>query len=268
MRKTLRRPVAGCVGLALFLAVLLWPGLPWSARCRHTLKRLALKAEVKVAAWQGEQPRPVSLSGRLTGSGAQVAALRGAQVVALESASGYAALSDGEGKFTLPHVTWYPGAAYNLVITADAYQVRRLKVSAPPVYPDDGIIAVGDLRFAEGDEVAQPDAPVRYLQYDGENGEYYQELFHRLTASAETDEQKIDAICRFVATKLNYNEQARSFKNPRLILERGSCYCSNLALAMAAITKAGEYPTRTVHLSDGPQHRSTHVVVEVYYRGG
>ena len=34
---------------------------------------------------------------------------------------------------------------------------------------------------------------------------------------------------------------------------------------MAAITEAGNYPTRTVHLSDRPEHVQTHVVVEVYY---
>ena len=52
---------------------------------------------------------------------------------------------------------------------------------------------------------------------------------------------------------------------PREVLERGSCYCSNLALAMAAITAAANYPTRTVHISDTADYQHTHVMVEVYY---
>src|SRR5262249_27389323 len=49
------------------------------------------------------------------------------------------------------------------------------------------------------------------------------------------------------------------------IIESGSCYCSQLALAMAAITTAADYPTVTVHLSDTPERVATHVVVQVYY---
>jgi hypothetical protein len=81
----------------------------------------------------------------------------------------------------------------------------------------------------------------------------------------ETEELKIAGIGKYVAGKLDYREPARSFKSPRQVIERGSRYCSNLALAMAAITEAGGYPTRTVHLSNSPQHQNTHVVVEVYY---
>jgi hypothetical protein len=205
------------------------------------------------------------MTGKLTGYGAQVEALRGARVIAAESTSGYSALSDDECRFVLPHLTWYPGASYNLIIVADAYHLKRIKVSAPPSCPYDGIVDVGELRFDDGYEVGREDAPDRYMEYDRNNGDYYTGLFTRLTANLETDERAIDAISKYVATRLNYEEHALEFKSPRQILERGSCYCSNLALAMAAITAAGDYPTRTVHLSDSPEHQHTHVVVEVYY---
>jgi hypothetical protein len=36
---------------------------------------------------------------------------------------------------------------------------------------------------------------------------------------------------------------------------------------MAAITSAGNFPTRTVHMTDNPEYTRTHVTVEVYYGG-
>ena len=214
---------------------------------------------------RGQQPRLISLTGKLTGYGAQVEALKGARVIAAESTSGYSAMSDGECRFVLPHLTWYPGASYNLVIAADAHHLKRIRLTAPPRCPNDGMVDVGELRFDDGSEVDREETLARPMEYDGDNGDYYAELFNRLTANIVTDERAIDAVCKYVAGKLNYEEPAREFKSPRQILERGSCYCSNLALAMAAITATGGYPTRTIHLSDSPEHQHTHVVVEVYY---
>jgi hypothetical protein len=160
---------------------------------------------------------------------------------------------------------WYPGASYNLVISADAHHLKRVRLSAPLSCPDDSIVDVGELQFDDGYEIDREDALVRPMEYDLDNRDYYAGLFTRLTANLFTDEQAVAAISKYVAGKLNYDESAREFKTPRQILERGSCYCSNLALAMAAITAAGNYPTRTIHLSDSPEHQNTHVVVEVYY---
>jgi transglutaminase-like putative cysteine protease len=106
------------------------------------------------------------------------------------------------------------------------------------------------------------------MWYDRDNHSYYRGLFDKLAARADTDEEKIDRICKFVATRLDYKETTWSFPTPKDVIVRGSCYCSNLALAMAAITFAGDFPTRTVHLSDNPQYTHSHVTVEVYYQDG
>jgi len=249
----------------VLVAMLFLPGLPWSARCRYVERRAAARLGVTVAAWRGSHPRPVSLSGRLTGGGALAEALKGAQIVAIESASGYAAATDADGRFTLPHLTWYPDAAYTLVVTADAYHTRAFTVHAPPAYPDDGKIAAGDLRFEDGAEVAPSERPARFLQYDRENRDYYRQLFERLTAAAASDHEKVAAVCRYVASRHNPKEDPFRFKSARQIIECGAPHCSNLAFAMAAITAAGGYPSRTVHTSDTPDYAHTHVATEVFY---
>lgn len=262
--RSMRRVIAGCIGTTLLVALILGPNLPWSARCHRVLRRLLIRAEIQFAVWHGQQPRVVSITGKLSGYGAQVEALKGARVVALESSSGYCALTDSEGKFNLPHLMWYPGASYNLIVAADTFHLRRLKVRAPSSCPDN-VLDVGELQFDEGNEVRREDEPVRYMEYDRDNRDYYRNLCARLTENCETDGEKIDAINKYVASKLNYGERTASFKSPREVLERGSCYCSNLALAMAAITEAAGYPTRTIHLCDSPEYQNTHVVVEAYY---
>src|ERR1700742_3968341 len=90
-----------CVMLGLPAAILFLPSLPWSARCRYVARRVASRVGAKVAVWRGTRLQPVTLTGRLMGSGALAESLKGAQVVAIESASGYGAMSDGEGRFTL-----------------------------------------------------------------------------------------------------------------------------------------------------------------------
>ena len=261
----MKRAIAVSVGALCLLALAFAPRLPWSARLEKNIIRLKVKAMAQLSRCQGGDPRIVTITGRLAGYGAQVEALRGARVIAAESMSGYSAMSDTNGRFSLPHLTWFPGASYNLLVVADAYHSRRLKLVSPSACPSNGIIDFGELRFEEGDEVNQKSMYVRPMKYDIANAEYYSGMFTRMTSGQPTDEGAIDAICKYVASKLNYEETTRDFHSPREVLERGSCYCSNLALAMAAITAAGNYPTRTVHLSDSPEHKYTHVVVEVYY---
>ena len=251
----MKRAIAVCVGALCLLALAFAPRLPWSARLHKNIGRLKVKAMAQLSRWQGGDPRIVTITGHLAGYGAQVEALRGARIIAAESVSGYSAMSDTNGRFSLPHLTWFPGASYNLLVVADAYHSRRLNLVSPATCPSNGIIDFGELRFEEGDEVNQKPMYVRPMKYDIENAEYYSEMFMRLTSGQPSDEGAIDAICKYVASKLNYEETTRDVHSPREVLERGSCYCSNLALAMAAITAAGNYPTRTVHLSDSPEHK-------------
>jgi len=193
--------------------------------------------------------------------------VKGAQVTVLQSTSGYSASSDGQGRFLVPHLLWYPGATYDVYVTGDSYTVTRFRVTPPAALPAERIVDSGELRLETGEPVAEASAPTRRMEYDAPNADYYRDIFQRATVRAETDAERIQGVARFVAAKLNYNEPAWSFRSPREVLERGSCYCSNLALAMAAITAAANYPTRTVHISDTADYRHTHVMVEVYYGG-
>jgi hypothetical protein len=261
---SMKRFVVVCV-LGLLVTVLVAPGLPWSARLHLTAKRLLTKAKTRIAVLRGQHPTTVTVTGRLVGRGAQIDALKGARVFIAESTSGYSALTDSESRFQLPHLIWYPGASYNLIVEADAYHAKRLEFTAPSTRPYQGVMDVGALQFDNGYVVRLEESVVREMKYDSDNDGYYKDLFSKVTANSATDHQAISAINRYVAGKLNYQETALTFKSPRQILERGSCYCSNLALAMAAITAAGEYPTQTIHLSDSPEHQHTHVVVEVFY---
>jgi hypothetical protein len=264
-KKIIKRLILFTITIFLFLSVPILPGFPWSARSYQKLRRMANKLGIKVAAWRNEKPQPVSISAKLSGSGAFIQALKGAQVVALESTSGYGVMTNAEGRFTLPHLTWYPNAEYNLVIKADDNHIKRLKIIAPANYPQEGIVDVGEINFEEKEDIDNRENPARQLVYDSENNDYYSNLFERLTRDLSSNHQKIDAINKFVATRHNPKENAWSFNSAREIVERGAPHCSNLAFALAVICAAGGYPSRTIHTSDDAQYTNTHVATEVYY---
>ncbi|MEW6210237.1 MAG: carboxypeptidase-like regulatory domain-containing protein [Acidobacteriota bacterium] len=264
--KKAKRAALVCLGLALALILLLWPGLPWSSRVHRSLRRASVKAQIKLAEWRGHDPREALLRGRVSGS--EIEAFKGARITAIESPSGYGALTDAEGKFLLPHLVWYPNARFTLTVTTSDHQSKEIRVIAPALYPDTGVIDAGDLLFADGEAISQSEPGVRRMDYDAANDSFYRDLFDKITADAETDHEKIDAINRYAASKLDYGVKAQSFDSPRQILEGGAAYCVFLAEAMGAITEAGYYPTRIVHLTDSPEYLHTHTVVEVYYGGG
>lgn len=250
--------------LAIVSGFLFWETYG-SAVPNRNLKRMVSKVEAKFAEWRNLNPRPVLLTARLIGSGAFVEAVKGAQISAVESTSGYASLADRDGRFIIPHMTWFPGARYTLFISTDIHNTRCVRVQAPQSFPDNGIVDAGDLQFDTGIRIPATERPISYIRFDPQNSNYYRKLFERLTEGLDTDHQRVDAISKYVATRRNDLEKTWGFKSARQILERGSQYCSDLAFAMAAITAAGGYPTRTVHTSDTPQYLQTHVAVEVYY---
>src|SRR6266404_1358034 len=75
------------------------PGLPWSARCRHLRNRLMTKAQMKAYKWQGVSPKLISLSGKIMGRDQP---FKGAEIEALDSVSGWAAMTNEDGAFVLP----------------------------------------------------------------------------------------------------------------------------------------------------------------------
>ncbi|HXI91545.1 MAG TPA: hypothetical protein VNO24_16130, partial [Blastocatellia bacterium] len=67
------------------LSVFLGFRLLATADFNYRLKRSVQTAEIKFAAFRGQKPRPVSVAGKLVGSGAFAEVVRGAQVEAVES---------------------------------------------------------------------------------------------------------------------------------------------------------------------------------------
>ncbi|MFL6276734.1 MAG: transglutaminase family protein [Blastocatellia bacterium] len=246
---------------ALLLALL--AGLLFSAKLRHQARRVVVKAEMTYARWRGHAPQLVSLAGKVI--------VAGAQIQALDSRSGWAALSDQAGRFLLLDVTWYPGASYDLILSTDGETGRLISVS-PPQSPLDNVIELGDLAFDSGKLVTLRDLPgittVSYEDYDAANAAYYRDLYNQITAGKQTDEAIIGAVNTYVATKLNYDEAQWEIGTPRRILESGSRYCGHLSTAMATLLRNGNYKVREIHLSNGQTPPGTHAVVEVFYGGG
>jgi hypothetical protein len=257
-----RLPVLLICLLLLTLALFL-PGLPWAARVGHSLRRTIVKAEMTLARWEGHEPRLASIAGR--------ASTPGAEIYAVDSRSGWATLADREGRFLLPDVMWYPRATFELVLTTNGENGKLVRVTGPEKLPADDGFDVGAIDFEQGREVNLSSLPganaLTRMGYDEDNARYYKELFDKLTAGSESDDERVNAINEFVAGKLNYEETQWELGSPRRILERGSQYCGHLSEAMATLLATGGYPVRTVNLTDGKNPAGTHVVVEVFYAG-
>src|SRR5215831_4009609 len=133
-------------GLALLILVLFLPVFPWAPRCQHTLNRAIAKTRMRIYRWRGQEPRLVSLTGRTDSPGAEV--------YALDSTSGWAALADREGEFTLAGITWYPGETVNLVLCSPAVEDNRIGTlvgfTLPSSVPEDRTFQIGEVRPAGG----------------------------------------------------------------------------------------------------------------------
>jgi hypothetical protein len=257
----MRKIIIGIVILFCILsAAFLFPGLPWSATYRHKVKKIVMKAEMKLSNLFGNQPRLVAIVGE-TGS-------PGARVQALDSPSGWATFCNVEGKFTLPDVFWYPCATYDLIVSNDERTGKLITVSAPPIYPSSGAIEIGKLSMQTARDVQLKNLPgdtsYSYEYFDLKNRDYYRSIFDSITPGMKTAEEQVEAVNHYIAKRLNYEQTQFELGSPRRIIEGGSQYCGHLGDAMATLL-AVAYPTRTIHLTDGEKPANTHVVVEVLY---
>lgn len=271
MRKATKRISAGCTLVILIVVIAFMPGLPWSAGNIHFVRKLRSKAEMTVSTWQGMPPGMISLTGKIV---AKKEALKGAEVEVLDSVSGWASLTDEQGKFAVRDLIWYPRASYTVLIKPNDYQARQAKVIGPSTYPEGGVLNIGELIFDKSCHIDATDLPgknsISYIDNDRDNLGYYKELFNELTVEKQTDEEKVDAIGRFVASKFipSENVEPQTFtkaESPRQTLEKGSHYCGELAMAMAVISEAGNYKARMLDLINAASEPSAHMVVEIYY---
>jgi len=264
MRTRWKRRVIVILAAALVLVLLFLPGLPWSARTRHSLKRAVIKGRMKLASWRGVEPRLISIAGRID--------VPGARVQALDSRSGWASVADGAGNFLLRDVMWYPNAEYDLVISKDESAATMTTVRAPSTFPENGRFNVRNLGIGQGSTVdlesVAGNNSITLEDFDFKNAEYYKDLFDMLTSGKQSDEERIIAINDFVASKLNYAETEFELGSPRRVLERGSQFCGHLANAMRTLLATGGYRSRAVDIIDDNNPPGAHMVVEVFYAGG
>lgn len=263
MRLRFKRTSIVVIAVAITLLVVFFPGAPWSARNRHTLKRAIAKTEIRLARWRGQNPRLASIAGRVNAPGLKIEAL--------DSRSGFAALSDNESNFVLPVEMWYPGASYELVITDNESVGKLIDVRGPSELPESGRFDVGELDLTHAAPVALQSLiglnSITVEDFDSKNRDYYKGLFDQLTAGKHSDEEKVEAINDYVATKRNYEETQRELGSPRRVLERGSQFCGHLSVAMETVLSVGGYRSRAVHMINAGQPLASHAVVEVFYDG-
>jgi hypothetical protein len=244
----------------LIIAMLLLPGLPWSAFCKHKLNKILIKAAMTLSQWRGYQPRLLSIVGESDSPGARVHALY--------SPSGWATVCDGDGKFKLPDVLWYSGASYEIVFSNDEIKGKVVQVRAPSSYPASGFIDIGKLSLKSLKETSYQDligdTSYSYEKFDLPNRDYYRSIYDEITVGLKTDEAKVEAVNQYVTERLNYKETQWELGSPRRIIEGGSRYCGHLGNTMATIL-AVAYPVRIIHLTDAQLPANTHVVVEVFY---
>jgi hypothetical protein len=222
-----------------------------------------VKARKQISRWQGKEPGLITLKGRIGAPGIQVQAL--------DSESGWAALSDGEGRFNLIDVCWFDGVSFRLVFREPDGGGRMIKVDGPSEFPDGAVLELGDIDLREARQLNHDYDPALSAtsrqDFDEANASYYRELFNRLSSDKQSDEERILAVNRHVAGKLNYEERSPS-SSRRAVLERGSRFCGDLAGAMATVLAAANFKTRQIDMTGGGESPGTHVVVEVYYDGG
>jgi transglutaminase-like putative cysteine protease len=215
---------------------------------------------MKISEWRGYKPQLVSIVG--------LSDRPGARVLSLYSPSGWATYCDVQGKFTLRDVLWYAGASYSLVITEDEVTARVIRIEAPASYPASGFWDIGSLPIEGGEEIEfnkiSGDTSCSFENFDLQNRDFYRRIYDEITAGLKSDEEKVDAVNRYVSERLNYQETRWDIDSPRRILEHGSQYCGHLGNTMATIL-AAIYPTRIIHMMDDSRPVNTHVVVEVFY---
>jgi hypothetical protein len=263
MSRRLKGIAVAFIVFVLIGAVLFLPVFPWSSRHRHSVHKLIARAEMKIASWRGSTPRLASISGGIGSPGVEIEVL--------DSRSGWASLSDKEGNFLLPSVMWYPGVSYDLVLQEEAFNVNHFTVTGPRGLAATGLIEVGALSLDRACEISTDELPgsnsISYIDYDSGNSRYYRKVFEEVTAGLNSDEEKLDALNRYVASKLDFEQGAGDFEAARKTLERGSRFCGCLSIALAAIAEAGNYRTRITDAVDGLVSAQGHAATEVFYQG-
>lgn len=274
MKKRTKRLILVSLSAIAVSAVLLAPGLPWSPGCRHFLKKLLTRADMTVAAWEGTPAELISLKGRFL---RKKEPLREAEIEVLDSISGWAGLTGENGDFSLRDVQWYPGAGYTLIVSANDYQSRTVNVRAPASPPPGSVLDLGELDFDSGCRVdlatLRGRNSITTIAFDERNALYYRTLFDQLTEDRIGDEERLGAISRYVSERLapgsadHATPSGRRIDSasPREVLDQGSRYCGQLAVALATIAEAGNYRCRVLDLIDPAPLQSTHMVVEVFY---
>ncbi len=256
-----RRAVAALC-CALVIVTVLLPFGASAGQLRHKLARFVAKAE-SIFDDDDSAPRLVSFRGRLDSAGARIEAL--------ESISGWATMTDADGRFLLLDVRWRPNAEYELLLTTERGATRVLTVTAPDAYPTNGVFDLGALALADAALVDVEDLygvnSVSYLEFDVANTDYYRGVYDSVTTGIATDGDRIDALNRFVASRFTPRLEMPDDRTPRTTLAIGTPNSGALGITLATLCHAGGYVVRLVDMAEPYGERRSHMIAEVYYNG-
>ena len=155
-------------------------------------------------------------------------------------------------------------------ILDQAGDTRRFAVRAPSA-PEDGVVDVGALAVARARPAGRLDLDgvnsTHRVGFDEPNGQYYEGVFAAVTAGRQGDEARVHALVRFVASLYRPNAGPHGDVPPRLVIERGSGFSSDLSRALATLARAGGYDARVIDMLTPGAERHPLMIAEVRYGG-
>ncbi len=222
----------------------------------------------KLAHQIGVSPKEIVITGKTN--------VTGCLVNLVNPNSKWNVLTDNEGKFKLPEITWYPGKSYSLKFSLENNKSFPIEIFAPWEYPKSGNLDLGfiDLALALKNQSLKQQPSYNSIPFDANNKEYYEQLYSNITNTICGEEEKIMALTKYVCQKrVEKKKVSIDIWTPRQLLEPTEPFsytCGELSSALAHLAYVGNFKINYIDMIlDIPtRHKPyTHVVVELYYQG-
>lgn len=234
-----------------------------SPRARHRIGRFLARTTAQLAGHSASDHRLVTLVGRV--------AVAGVRVDALDSVSGWAAITDANGSFTLIDVETRDDDKYDLVIT-DSGHARIVRVTGAVVSIGEALRDVGNVNVDSGRDVDPTEAfginSESTLTTNDIEWAYLAGVFDAVTIGVRGDEARLLAVNDFVSARYSPIGAAAADQSARTTIDTGSSQSGPLARLMGAMCTAAGYDVRLLEIVDTTPGRKAHTIVEVSYGGG
>jgi hypothetical protein len=231
---------------------------------KYAQRKLA-KIEYKLANLLEIKPQKIVISGTLDRSEIEVSALY--------TSPNWKSLTDKEGKFFIPDITWYPGRIYSLVFIDPENFVGTVDFLVPWNPPKSGVLDIGNISFnkIKGYNLDLLKLTINYINYDKNNEIFYNKLFFEITENKQTEQEKMLALNQYIAgLRIKRNKPKVKIKSPQELLSNPnfSYSCGEMSFAMATVLQSANYKVRLLGVMKEGENNSkhyTHELVEVFY---